>query len=466
MAAAAENSPKPSEICKDGLVEPARLVDWYIKSSDVDLNFVQVRSQTVVVADRYAALTPAQRLLSDHSVCDRKDGVRHAACGDYNDALGRLFAFIDAVSDGSMTSQYTADGGGVINDRAFVRGEGAKIACVTMPAATVQSANVRAAAAGALAVVAADPAAKGSVPSAAGGAVSAKDADKGKETFTFPLLVRGSPDGMYLTEDSQRDEPAYKALPKASLSSSWDGSTGKTQNKTVLFLGKTIFGRDDTYGNTKTPVVRAVLYGGIDKSVSIARDKTKTAGANTVQFGLSYGAYLYDRDPANCRVFCSLVSWVTARPDYLVDYADKNRLASLNLAWTPYVDSRINSFRPIVPNTTGIGRYSFTFQVVQDNGWYLRRGPVHEKDFNRVGVKPGLVIESQLESFPVTLTVNDALMYSLRGTPKHFDDTYADLSWPLDKQKYFAVELTYTNGRKEQTTAFDRTWNIALTAKY
>ncbi len=467
VAAAAADLPMPNEVCgPDHVVDPVRLVARYINPDKVDL--AALNRQINAAPAGAGAVDPA-RLLADSSLCTDSDG---SACTAYNKAQIQLFAAIDNMTGKAGAAQYSVVGGTRINERAFALGEGPQIACAPSGASPATITQTAVAGGDAKSEKPAAAHVAEGKPAAAAVAATAGKSDAG---YHFPLLVRGSPDGMDLDDDDARKSPEFKSLPKATVSSSWDGSTGKTQNKSVLFLGKTIYNPDDTFTDkngdvTTYPVARAVLYAGVNKSVSIDKSKAKTTSTNITEFGLSYSASYYDKAPSDRDCTgdpdaCAVVSWVTIRPDYLIDYANKDRLASLNLVWTPYLDGSVNSYRSLIKDVV-FARYAWTFELHQDNGWYVRRGPSGLRDFNRIGLKPGVVIVSQFPDVPLTFTLNDTIMYGFRGTPKHFDDTYADLSWALDPNKYFAIELTYTNGRKELTGALDRTWNVGLTAKY
>ncbi len=448
-AAANAAGPQSADICQPNgaakgqmVVNPEWLADYFLTADHVDLKFILAKSDALGAAGAANdKLGVATRLIMSQT-CLTED-VQNSACKAYLDAKSELLGFVQRSASkrpdatyrysGQATTISGIDSVSDIQMESFFKGEGPPIVCVVSTSGVADSKP---------------------------GGLSGKStgpSDDATEKFTFPFLVRGSPDGFNLADDNDRSSAAFKALPKATISNGWDGSSGKTTNKLVLFVGAAF--------DKKT----IAPYVGVNQSLGIAKDKTKSYNTNTAEIGVSFAkTYTNDRkgDPNADLSPWQMSSWaVSIRPDYLSDFYNKNRVATADITVTPTIPTVLNVFKVVNPSNP-VFYYAYTFELHQDNGWYVVRGPKAPKDFTRLGAKAGFVIQSANPNVPLTLTVNDTLIYGLRGTPRHFDDTYVDLAWSLDPKKYFAIEATYTNGRNEYTTDIDRTWTIGLTAKY
>jgi hypothetical protein len=267
-----------------------------------------------------------------------------------------------------------------------------------------------------------------------------------------PLRVRGTASSFYLGPKDQ----GYDGVTKATASLQNDGVAHKETEKLILFLGVDYSAR---------PFLDFIPYVGIDQEFSQVKGKAASISNNFWDLGIQ-GAYLIPSKTVS--------QGFNVRPDYLTNMQDHSRIASLNLVYAPYVSP---SYKALPPLNSYIGtnklspiQFQPVFELHLDAGHYTDRGTANMSshlDFNRLGPKYGAVVKfDTFPGNPMILTVTDVHLFRLSGAPKDLDYLSSDLSIPLGDSKVFSLDLTYSNGRREDSQVRENLWGVSVGAKY
>ena len=281
-----------------------------------------------------------------------------------------------------------------------------------------------------------------------------------------PFRLRADPTSLIYG----RDEPITKTVSKASISFSDDGTANKTSEKIVGVVGWEynfrLFGSDDQgkpngyQGNGR---VGLVPYVGVNEDFSKAIGKGQSTTASYYNVGIS-ALTRYQSG--------SLLNVIAARSDLLLDTVQHDHILSLDLSYTPFVHDRLNNFL-LTPISVGPAKIAIAplLELHLRPGWYLQTGKANlvnpKRDFARLGPKFGFALsDNQLAGKEIVLTVLDYHLLGLRGTPRDIDYFTTILSLPLVKDGLVAIDLSYANGRKDDTYKRVQTWQAALSARY
>jgi hypothetical protein len=271
-----------------------------------------------------------------------------------------------------------------------------------------------------------------------------------------PIYVRGGADALYI----QPGSGAFAGASKATITFTGDGGTHKQSAKIVAVVGYPIdFSPQGDSFRLLTP------YAGVNKNFSHTKGSAKAVSADTWNLGLSY-AFARKAGGADP----SATDWIVVRPDFLFNDADASRLGSLNLLYAPYRRSLwLNSTLPILGAKGEAVAYVQTIgELHLDGGWYADRGskPDAHEDYVRLGPKVGFALINANPNLPLSLSVTNLHMWGGGGKPRDIDYSSAALSWGLDAKRSTSVDLTYSNGRREDTAAREELWGVAIAAKY
>lgn len=272
-----------------------------------------------------------------------------------------------------------------------------------------------------------------------------------------PIYVRGGADALYI----QPGSGAFSGASKANITFTGDGGTHKETAKIVAVLGYPIdLGAD--------PNVRILVpYAGINRNFSHTKGAAKVVTADTWNLGISYAFTLKGLGSG---ADSSATDWFVVRPDFLFDDHDASRLGSLNLLYAPYLRRwGLNGTYPILGSKGDAIAYVQTISEIHlDGGWYSDRGskPGGHEDYMRLGPKVGFALINADPNLPLTLTLTNLHMWGGLGKPRDIDYSTAALSWGLDAKRNASVDLTYSNGRREDTASREQLWGVAIAAKY
>ena len=277
---------------------------------------------------------------------------------------------------------------------------------------------------------------------------SAQKSRSSAPDLKFPLLVRGSPDSFYI----RPDDPQLKSVSKATISLSDDGTSKKTTDKAILFLSYPI------YNAFYTAELNIFPYAGIDHEFSKTVGKSKSTTNKFYEFGIQ-GAITYYASGENW--LSDIRQELSIRPDYLINIQDHSRIISSNILYTPIVNAGTVSGIPALNDYLPIGAPGSQFQlepifeIHADSGWYTNRGVANQSDhldYIRAGPKFGLSLSAALlKKLPIVITITEIDLFRIKGTSRTISYFNSALSILLDQNKIFSLDLTYTNGRREDT---------------
>jgi hypothetical protein len=274
----------------------------------------------------------------------------------------------------------------------------------------------------------------------------------------IPVYVRGGADQLYILPESG----AYSAVTKANLNFTGDGGTHK---QTVKLVGVIGYPFKPAANDPSTWLV--VPYAGINKNFTRTKGSAKSVTADTWNLGLSYSI---SRRSIFSGSDASITDFYVVRPDYLFNDQDGSRLGTLNLLYAPYVHPlHLNDAIPINGASGDAVAYVQTIAELHlDVGWYADRGskPDDRRDYARLGPKVGLALINANPNLPLSLILTHLHLWGSSGKPHDIDYSTAALSWGLDAKRNASVDLTYSNGRREDTALREELWGIAIAAKY
>ncbi|WP_157977937.1 hypothetical protein [Paraburkholderia kururiensis] len=302
-----------------------------------------------------------------------------------------------------------------------------------------------------------------------GGSSEAKVVKSGS-TLLSQFRLRGSASALavprpdVLSGDAGTPTP-FSTTDKATFDLLQNSAAGSRTSNILTFVGYAIptslFDLDGAGGNTFS----IIPYAGINRDiVSVSKGSSvKPSVSNTADFGV-IGLFSFLEGDRNVEVNHVL----SVRPDYLFDFHDGSRLATLNFIYTPVLQGIANTYAPISINVkSGYFAYEPIFEVKSDIGHYTDRGlpgvSAGKKDFIRVGGEIGLGLVSQLSWLPVDISVTYARLYPANGGVR-VGELNCVLSYNFTQ--YFSVSLKYLHGNREDTAKFEKQWELALSAKY
>ncbi len=406
--------PSQSDICVHGLVDKRLLVDFLASANHLRWSFADD-----VAADKSVAFKGVptwKRLLADPDICG---GGITCSKADKAALESAQFELISLLSQQGQA--YRSD---VKDPKTFLLDDRAQLRCVAQ----------------------------------AGAPVEADGAKMAKVTYTSKFRIRGIADDLYWG----RDDAAFKGLSKATLSFANDETGGKRTDKLVGVIG---YEFDPAIGGSNRAIL--VPYVGFNRNVVRTTGKATSVSSDTADVGFVAAIGTVGDGPT------PLGSWWTVRPDYLFDHSDHSGIASLNLVYTPIVNNRqnrfaLNDYIRLKAAEDDFASWEPILELHLDNGWYTQRGitPAAHTDYNRLGVKVGASLTSDNPAIPFTVTVTETELAGLRGSLDSLSYFTSAISWSPDTKGYFTVDLSYTNGNREDTGKREQATGIGLAAKF
>ena len=420
-AGTAAATPAPKDICHDGRVDKHRLMSALADASHLSWSFGEALSQTASPGAQPAW----RRLAAGKDLC--KQGV---ACTKADKAaleaieIQLIYVLTQDATEFRPTKRVTSP-------EAFIADEDAQLECVAAaPATPVQTA-------------AAPPPAAPAAPSTNG--------------FQLDRFrIRGVAQDLFYP----RTAPQFKGLSKTSLSFTSDQIADKETQKFVGVLGYSL--RPDYLLNSIIP------YVGINRSVSKTKGKAESVSADTRDYGV-LGTFYVRKTFGTPEHPLVLGNYLTLSPDYLFDFTDHSAIVSANLTYIPYLNARLNDYIAVRSSDGPAKLFSWEpiAELHWDNGWYVQAGVANQalhRDYSRLGGRFGVSVISENPDIPLTLTVTDIQLGGLSGPVGHISYLSSALSWSLSK--FVSLDLSYVDGRREDTAKRERTTAVSLSAKY
>lgn len=276
--------------------------------------------------------------------------------------------------------------------------------------------------------------------------------------YNLPLRVRGSADGLHF----ERKEPEFAIQEAASFSITDDNVGDKKTTKYALVVGWPIINRSDSNASFSV-----IPYLGATRDLTKAKDKPQDVKADSQFGGLAFDwrpttFFGADAEP--------ITHVLTLRPEYRVSDADKDtsELFTLNLTYMPMINNRLNSFIRLMRDRDDLASWRPIFEMRAVAGRFTDRGerlPEESGDFNRLGGRVGFAVISNNRRWPFDLLVTETWLPSLGAAPdiSHFQ---SKVSWALDPERIFTIDLTYGEGRRSDLLNREEEWKLSIGAKY
>lgn len=275
-------------------------------------------------------------------------------------------------------------------------------------------------------------------------------------TYTSRWRVRGDPNQLYV--DSS-DEKAFDATTKATIGIGEDNVARSKTSKAQGYLGYS-FVREGRGGND----LEVVPYLGVNRNVVTVApgNAEKPSNNDTTDAGVLISKYIVS-------IYGGGSAWghlFNVRPDFLWNFADGSRLATLNLEYLPVKTSFINDFIRI---GSGGGGASFkpVLSIKNDYGHYTDRGnptvAASNDNYDRAGPQLGVVIVSDTSDLPLDFTTTYTRLFVVSGETeiKYFKNS---LSYNFDK--YVSLSLSNSHGLREDTAKNENLSSLDLTGRF
>jgi hypothetical protein len=265
------------------------------------------------------------------------------------------------------------------------------------------------------------------------------------------LRIRGSTDTLFFSND----DPQFGSVDKANVTSSYSNANSTRTDKILATVGFAAIDPEDNslYG--------LIPYAGVNRNLSRPAGKAVSVTADTVDFGLLNSfVWRIKRDDDQT------INWVTVRPDFLVNHKDDSHLATLSVIDTPIHNCPVcfNAYRQL-----------FNFLELEpildgrsDVGYYSQRGDNAKTDYKnywRLGPRAGFSLSSSYPYLPMDLTVTDVFEEGISGSLPHINYFKSVLSYRLIG-KNISLDLSFSNGRREDTGEPEHLWSVGLSGAY
>jgi hypothetical protein len=409
--AACSTPPRRSAVCESGEVSKEKLANYALDACSVSRTFEQAQ----LAAGRLVpstTLTSAERLLisdpcATAGACKKEDAEALTGAQVLIDSMLNLYAPAYVNTGGTPTArQFFEDGKATLRCGADQAGKP-----LEAPGAT--------------------PAAKGWTPSKR-------------------LRIRGSTDSLFFSND----QPQFASADKANISSSYTSGNTTRADKILAVVGYSIWDPLDS------PPYGLIPYYGINRNISRPMGKPDSVSADTMDFGI-LNSLLLQTPGAN-----PTTHWVTVRPDFLVNHKDGSHLATVSGIYTP-----IHNCPVCVNAYYQISEHLFIEPILDarsDVGHYTHPGDASGVDYRnywRVGPRAGVSFSSDYPFLPIDLTATDVFLQGVSGTLPHINYFKAVLSYKL-VVKFISLDVSFRNGRREDTAQPEHQWSVGLSAAY
>jgi hypothetical protein len=403
--------PRQSAVCESGVVSKEKLANYALDACSVSRTFEQAQLAGGKLLPG-KTLTSAERLLisdpcATAGACRKEDA----------EALSGARVMIDAMLNDYAPSYINSIG--IPTARQFFEDDKATLQC------GVNSAGKPIEAPGAT------PAAKGWTPSKR-------------------LRIRGSTDSLFFTND----QPQFASSDKATISSSYTGGNTTRVDKILAVVGYAIWDPLDS------PPYGLMPYYGINRNIARPTGKPDSVSADTMDFGI-LNSFLFRTlgpDPTT--------HWITVKPDLLVNHKDGSHLASVSGIYTPIHNCPVcvNAYYPVSEHLS----IEPILDVRSDFGHYTHPGDTSNFDYRnywRMGPRAGVSFSSDYPFLPIDLTATDVYEQGVSGTLPHINYLKAVLSFKL-VPKFISLDVSFSNGRREDTAQSEHQWSVGLSAAY
>jgi hypothetical protein len=129
----------------------------------------------------------------------------------------------------------------------------------------------------------------------------------------------------------------------------------------------------------------------------------------------------------------------------------------------------LNYVHPIIPNQNDFVSYQTIFNIRFDQGVYADKGttnPAQNQNYARMGPQIGLAFISDMPTLPLSMTFTDTFLGGFSGKFEHLNYFKTVLGLSFDEKKYTSFTVSYSNGRREDTTQRENLWSTGLTMRY
>lgn len=272
------------------------------------------------------------------------------------------------------------------------------------------------------------------------------------------LRLRGAPDNLYFSNDL----PQFSSTDKATLGSSYSSGNVTRTDKIVAFVGYAI--RDPL----DSPPYGAIPYIGVNRNITRPTGQSVSVSVNTVDLGVENSLIFRTELADPTQKSDPLTHWITLRPDFLINHKDDGHLVSLSAVYTP-----IHNTYPICVNV-----YHRLFEsqlsmepildIRSDFGHYAQAGTGSGTDYRnywRVGPRAGFSLGSDYSYLPIDLTVTDVFLEGFSGTLPHINYFKSILSYRI-AGKNVSLDMSFSQGRREDTAQPEHQWSVGLSAAY
>ena len=129
----------------------------------------------------------------------------------------------------------------------------------------------------------------------------------------------------------------------------------------------------------------------------------------------------------------------------------------------------INDYIPLVRGWDEFVRFRPILDVRLNTGIYTNRGtldPENHRDYMRLGTQFGIALTSDIKHLPLDLVVTDTFLHAFSGAYDQINYFKASLTFSFDPKRYLGVNLSYSDGRREDTAQRERLWSVSLSARF
>jgi hypothetical protein len=265
------------------------------------------------------------------------------------------------------------------------------------------------------------------------------------------LRVRGTTDGLQYG----KNDDGFKAASGASFSVTRDDVADKTTDKAVGVVGYELVGWSDSSKD-----FNLIPYFGVNRNLTSVRAKGDTVTANTRDVGAYVGFSFANTQMDN--VF-------TLRPDYLSDLQHHDHIESVNAVYQPVVPHWLNSYVSVIPSNPDFASIMAVADLRVDEGRYNGCGVLSNAQcasYTRIGSQFGISATSNNPSQPLTFTATDTRLIGNTDRAHDIDYLKFVLSYAINKDKNLSIDLSYSDGRREDTAMEEKLWGISIGIKY
>jgi hypothetical protein len=278
------------------------------------------------------------------------------------------------------------------------------------------------------------------------------------------LRLRANADDLNVDKSNPVYADAFRSVKPATINFSRDiDKVNKASLQATLGYAIPLFSEPSPWGIFSGEVVP---YIAASQSVTKTDGKAATyADTNNVAAGALLNTELLFKGTGLNNVFL-------IKPQYLWNTKDRSEIASVKFIYEPWTNGLLRINTPIQVGTFFEASWlQLLFDVRANIGEYAKKSTdptvaVGQSSFERAGTKFGFSFSTNSKTAHAVLTVTETLLYGFAGPVKHLSFFDSTLSFYFDATSNFALTLSYTNGRDEDTAEDVRTYKAGLSAKF